>query len=68
MGYVRTDTEVYINTYQKRISRRTWWCNSGKNKSVGTLGKNRQIGTSYIVYVLDLSKFEEIHRNIKKEI
>ena len=59
MGYIRTDTEVYINTYRGRITGRVWGHRSGGNKSVGT---NRQIGSSYVGYVLDLSKFKETRR------
>ena len=56
IGYVRTDTKVYINTYRGRMTGRMLWYHSGKIKSVGTLGQNRQIGTSYVRYIPDLSR------------
>ena len=32
MGYVRTDTGVYINTYRGRITGWVWWYRSGKRE------------------------------------
>ena len=64
MGYVRTYTIFYIETYRGRSIRDG--CGgvvAGKIRVQGDLEQNRQIGTLYVGYVPYLSKYKETHRS-----
>ena len=44
MGYVRTDTGVYINTYHGRITERVWRYRSGEKECRDTREKTDRSG------------------------
>ena len=72
MGYVRTYTIFYIETYRRRFGDGVRdVCGgvvAGKIRVQGDLEQNRQIGTSYIGYVPYLSKYKETHRSCLSNI